>query len=325
MQNFLSCDWGTTSFRLRLIDAGGLNVIAEEISDRGIAVTHEEWLQTGRDDEQRIPFYLSVIDSHIRPMELSLAKALSGLPIIVSGMASSSIGLMNVPYSQLPVDVNGEDITSVRIYASAGFDHDMLIISGLQSDDDVVRGEETQLIGCIDRMAGDINNGLFIFPGTHSKHIRVEQNQITGIKTYMTGELFGLFANHSILKNTIAKNHDLESEEGLSAFKAGVNEARQADLLHSAFKVRTNQLLNKLSPAQNYHYLSGLLIGTELMQIKPGECQTINLFCGQSLEPQYRLAAEALDLTSILRIFPPDWLDEATVRGHYKIAQALAS
>lgn len=67
-----------------------------------------------------------------------------------------------------------------------------------------MRGEETQLIGCIQDDDQTISDRMFILPGTHSKHILVRNQQITAFKTYMTGEISDLLSNKSILKNSLA-------------------------------------------------------------------------------------------------------------------------
>lgn len=43
--SFLSCDWGTSSFRLRLIDAATLQPKVESNSDEGVASVFEKWQQ----------------------------------------------------------------------------------------------------------------------------------------------------------------------------------------------------------------------------------------------------------------------------------------
>ena len=40
---FLSCDWGTSPFRLRLVERASLKILAEESSKEGNADTAERW------------------------------------------------------------------------------------------------------------------------------------------------------------------------------------------------------------------------------------------------------------------------------------------
>src|SRR5665213_805597 len=172
MGQFLSCDWGTTSFRIRLADTRDGKILAEAEAGQGMADTFDLWQQhRNSGNKQKRQFYLKVIDGHIKKLESKLNTPLSGVKLIISGMASSSIGFIQIPYNEAPLPVNGSGIKTAIIPASADFDHNVMIISGVKTDDDIMRGEETQLIGYINR---PVNDELFIFPGTHSKHVRVK-------------------------------------------------------------------------------------------------------------------------------------------------------
>src|SRR5262245_12577368 len=100
-------------------------------------------------------------------------------------MASSSIGMIEVPYKETQFKADGSDLKVKKIDRSKDFEHDTFIISGARTNNDVMRGEETQLAGCKD--TGD-KKSLYIFPGTHSKHILVKKGIAVSFKTFMTGE-----------------------------------------------------------------------------------------------------------------------------------------
>jgi 2-dehydro-3-deoxygalactonokinase len=192
MDRFLSCDWGTSSFRLRLIKTDKLTVLAEEVNADGIADIYKEWTQSGKDENERLLFYKCCLGKQIVRLEDRVGYALNEMPVLLSGMASSSIGMIELPYKELPFKVDGSDIDHRMIPASAQFSHDLFIISGARTSDDVLRGEETMLIGS-EYEDNDMER-VFIFPGTHSKHIYVHKGVATHFKTYMTGELFNLLA-----------------------------------------------------------------------------------------------------------------------------------
>src|SRR6201996_8091044 len=141
MNRFLSCDWGTSSFRLRLVDTGNFKVLAEETSGDGIAATYALWQMNGQPEEKRISFYLEVLNMHIRSLENKSGTSLKGIPVLISGMASSTIGFIEIPYTTLPVNVKSANINTVNIPAGKHFEHDVLIISGITANDDVIRGE----------------------------------------------------------------------------------------------------------------------------------------------------------------------------------------
>ena len=322
MEYFLSCDWGTTSFRLRMAGAKDGAVFAEEKSNQGIASTFNSWLETGgTDDETRIAFYLDIIGGHIKKLEQHINHSLTGVPLIISGMASSSIGITEIPYSTLPFAINGAGINSASVSASKGFSHDVLIISGARTVNDVMRGEETQLIGCTELQACPVKNALYIFPGTHSKHITVKDNQAVDVKTYMTGEFFELLSQKSILKNDVSPGEMIEPD--LSAFKSGVHDAVPGNLLNAIFKVRTNNLFKLYTKDENLNYLSGLLIGMELKDLYSTAMDSINLVCSSELGILYHTALHELNLKQNINNFLPQWADKAVVIGQLKIGREL--
>src|SRR5690606_16000457 len=116
----------------------------------------------------------------------------------------------------------------------------------------VMRGEEVMLLGLPAEFSG-----LVIQPGTHSKHIRVDLGEISHFDTFMTGEVFDLLINHSILANSVAKPILLDINH--PDFEKGFLEGFEGEFLKKIFKVRTRTLLSKKSPEDNYHFLSGLV------------------------------------------------------------------
>ncbi|WP_162056201.1 2-dehydro-3-deoxygalactonokinase [Pontibacter pamirensis] len=326
MVHFLSCDWGTSSFRLRLIGAENAETIAFRKADRGIAATFNSLDdRKKKDPEQRLLFYLHIIQEHISEIEQDQKISLKGVPLVISGMASSSIGMAELPYRNLPFNIDGSDIEAAYYEVSASFAHPVLLISGVKSEVDVMRGEETQLIGTIRDSTAAEGQELYIFPGTHSKHIVVKDKRVTDFKTYMTGEFFELLSKQSILKGGVERDDDLQAPKALQSFTAGVLDAKGANLLQMAFRVRTNTLFEKFSKRENYHYLSGLLIGAELDEITPSDYTQVSVCSDSVLTLKYETALKALGLKENVHVFPPEWADEAVVRGQLKIYKQFTS
>ncbi|MDB5137523.1 MAG: 2-keto-3-deoxy-galactonokinase [Mucilaginibacter sp.] len=320
MNDFLSCDWGTSTLRINLVSAHTSEIICGETSDEGMARIFNLWKLTGdADKNKRVQFYLNILQQHIKSIELKLNQSLDGCRLIISGMASSSIGFVELPYSELPFSLSGDSLKLKHIPGHKGFVHTITIVSGIKSVDDVMRGEETQLIGCTGVSNGIVNNQIFIFPGTHSKHIYINSNEASGFKTYMTGDFFELLSQKSILSNSVEKNNQIETPENLTAFKNGITDGAQLNLLNAAFKVRTNSLFEVYPGHQNFNYLIGLLIGTELKDLENSGVEKIHLLCGSGLERYYRIALEELGLAGKLQTYPPQWVDDAVVRAHYRI------
>ena len=309
VEKFISCDWGTSAFRLRLVEAATNIAITEIKTEQGIASTFKLYTNN-KTANDRFSFYRAVLSKHIVKLEHQYGYALDNVTIVVSGMASSSIGMMELPYKQLPFRTDGADILTHTIEASADFKHKIIIISGIKSTTDVMRGEETKLVGCNANYNQD--EQVFIFPGTHSKHASVKNGIARDFKTYMTGEIFDLLCNKSILSDSVEpEDSDTENKSNLY-FINGVIEGAESNLLHSIFHVRTNQLLKKLSNKENYHYLSGLLIGAELKSLLPNKFSSVTLVSSEAFTGLYLQACHALGINKNLQ---QKNADEALING----------
>lgn len=317
-RTLLSCDWGTSTFRLRLVDFTNLKILAESKSNQGVAVINELWKKRkNANPHERNSFFLNFIQEHI----LKLTKddsILKGVPLIISGMASSSIGMLNLPYGFIPFQTNGKGIKSHWLEKSKGFNHPILLISGIRSENDVMRGEETQLIGVMNSLKDRKAKKLFIFPGTHSKHIIVENEQVTSFKTLMTGEYYHLLATKSILSYSVEQTKDLNKKKNTNSFIRGVKQAIGSNLLNSSFWVRTNELFGEFTKEENLEYLSGLIIGTELMELPHQNLGKVYLCCSSNLKNRYETALIALGIEEV-QVFPAQQLDEAVILGQYQI------
>jgi 2-dehydro-3-deoxygalactonokinase len=309
MAHFIICDWGTSNFRLRLVDKDRQAVLGEMVNDQGIIATFEEWQRECLAPEERLSYYLAALRRQIHFLQEELDRPLQGLPLILSGMASSHLGMMELHYKQLPVGTTGMDLYRKEIPASDDFPHHLVLVSGIRTDKDVMRGEETQLIGCIS--PADQGERLFIFPGTHSKHVRVKDGQVLGFSTYMTGEFFHLLSTKSILAASVDKPRE---QNPLPAFEAGVKDSRHSGLLHGSFLVRTRQLLDNCPKEDNYSYLSGLLIGEELKPLA-GITTPLTIVSSGPLAQYYLAACHHLGLS---HIDTRDG-DQSLVKGHCKL------
>lgn len=308
MNTFLSCDWGTSSFRLRLIQKEGLTVLAEESNDGGIAIIFQSWQKQNKDEKERSFFYQAYILSQIKRLEEKVGYSLKDLPLLVSGMISSSIGMKELAYKQLPFRIDGSDLHWEVIEATEGFPYKMILISGAQTNNDVLRGEETLLVGC--NANNDEAHRTYIFPGTHSKHMQVQYGIASGFKTYMTGEFFDLLATKSVLSSSVEKSKEL-GKHSKKSFQAGILQGAETSILHSAFSVRTNQLFKKNTPVENYHFLSGLLIGAELSDLIKGSPFAVTLVCSEALRNQYEQGLQTIGYSNVNYINA----DEALIKG----------
>lgn len=318
-ERFLSCDWGTTSFRLALVSYPDYHIIAEETSKQGIARTYDDWKKAGTVESKRLSFYVDVIRDHLSKMKKKINYSIEGLPLLISGMASSSIGMVELPYRQFPFSTDGSDLEVKTIRTGIDLDHPILIISGACTEEDVMRGEETQLVGC--SLSLTDAEQLFIHPGTHSKHVVVRNGKAISFKTYMTGELFSLLSSHSILAVSVEPGHELNAQ----IFERGVKASLAGNLLHNIFLVRTNHLFKKLSKIENFFYLSGLLIGSELKDLVGRDVGKITLSGNETLMALYRKAFRVLGIDTGSAAIDIIDAEEATFKGQYQIYRQFSA
>ena len=313
MSKFISCDWGTSNLRLRLVDRTSKTILKEFENQDGIAAIYRLW-KDAKHNGDRVDFYLSFLQKHIDPWIEEYGKPLQDIPVIISGMASSTIGLIELEYATLPTKADGSELVVKRMRRSDALSNKTYIISGVCSENDVMRGEETLLAGC-NHLAGQTE--LFVFPGTHSKHILVSDGRAENLVTFMTGEFFELLSHQSILSASVEQNNHFDKD----FFMKGVLDGVAGNLLNVAFQVRINALFKRASPGENYHYLSGLLIGSELKEFVNKDFSLITFVASGFLIEKYLFGLKALGYSGEIKEVNAA---SAMINGHSKILSTLS-
>jgi len=234
----VAIDWGTTSARAYCLDATG-QVVARRSVPLGV---------------------LQVQDG-------CFAEALGTLlgdwhdvaaPRLACGMIGSRQGWREAPYAECPAQLATLAAGIVHAPGNA-----LAIVPGVRTRDmngipDVMRGEETQLAGAVDEHEERV---LAVLPGTHCKWALVENGRLVDFSTFMTGEMYNVLLNHSIL-GRLAQPAALKPGP---AFARGVTRGLgPGGLSHDLFGARTLALMGELAPRDVPDWLSGLLIGREL-------------------------------------------------------------
>lgn len=233
------------------------------------------------------------------------------MPVILSGMVGSNIGWHAAPYIDCPA--SAEQIVAGRTgFQARGIDFS--IISGLRTTNplgtpDLMRGEELQLLGWMGAAAGPTNKStsaeLVVLPGTHNKWALVRGGKIETFVTALTGELYSLLQNHSVL---IANGESADFSDDI--FLQGVKVAttlESGQLLQALFATRSRQILGELSESYASSYLSGLLIASDvvgsvaLMEKQMGRISSVELIGESALSRCYQLALESVDIKAELR------------------------
>ena len=302
MKRLVAVDWGTTSLRGALLDEAGL-VLEERAFARGIlnVAAHE--------------FAGVFLASFAAWMDESDTLCL------VSGMAGSKLGWIEAPYCACPAGF--ADIARQLTWVQPGR---IAIVPGLRCETngiagaaglerlpDVMRGEETQVFGAL-KLTG-LADGLFVLPGTHSKWVQVESGVIVRFTTYMTGEIYALLSQQSILARSLPRD---EAAFDGPAFDQGVAMAlSHASLLQTAFSVRTLGLFERMPQSSLGSYLSGLLIGEELRAQAPDPADNVVLIGSDHLTGHYARALRHCEVNA-QRVGT-----QACWRGLWAIARAL--
>jgi 2-dehydro-3-deoxygalactonokinase len=276
----IAVDWGTSSLRVYRLDSAGLVSESRSSSNGILSVAPGKFAET--------------LEAEIRGWDET--------PIVMSGMVGSRQGWKEAPYLHCPAGF--DEIAAKLLEVRQG----VWIVPGLSCRDstgvpDVMRGEETQILGCG-------VEGTICLPGTHSKWVEVKGGRIERFSTHMTGEVYALLRQHSILGRMMEAG---EADAG--AFAEGVRRSGEAGgLLHHLFGVRTRALMGELGAVASPSYLSGIVIGHEL------RCQprkAFHLLGAPQLAALYQQAAAILGIEA--RALEPD----SAVRALFRLGAML--
>lgn len=306
-KSFISVDWGTSNLRIRYVSLPTLHTIEEVVFPKGIKFIYQDCLEQKAD---RKTFFLKFLEEQLQNFSKEID---SSIEIVISGMASSSIGLQELPYADLPFDYTGTSLYKEQIENTV-FQNPITLISGVKSEADVMRGEEIEIVGLLE----ENETCVYVLPGTHSKHIYCEGGKVLNFATFMTGELFEVILKHTILTNSLEKSSI--NNNRLAAFDKGIAAAvKGISLLNELFKIRAYDLFGTQSAPDNFYFLSGLLIGEELKTLQ-GKTK-IKLCAGGNLFELYNRGITALGLATVTTIVPAKEVEQAVVKGQRKVMQ----
>ncbi len=279
---FIAGDWGTSRLRLYLCDPAG-NVLARSAGEGA-----------------SVPDCAGRFTAAVNPWD----KAHGVLPAVLAGMVGSSIGWREVPYLKCPAKPSAIADAALRLESDG---RAIAILPGLScrgktGAPDVMRGEETQILGAL-RLHPQLTRGrhLLCLPGTHTKWVAVSDGAVSQFQTALSGELFEILRRHSVLAR------DSGEVDGQSpAFALGLENARQkADLLHLLFSTRSRAVTGDMAKGDAASYLSGLVLGKDvatalaLFEVVPSNMDgPVQLICTPLLAQLYGKALAAYDVKS---------------------------
>jgi 2-dehydro-3-deoxygalactonokinase len=245
--SLIALDWGTTSLRALLLDDEG-NVLDTRAEPWGIMHVPDGDFASA----------FAAITAEWRTRNPAL-KA------IAAGMIGSAQGWVQAPYCAAPAGVDELSAALTTV-----FDASLYIVPGIAQygeHSDVMRGEETQIVGTLARQPELAARSLVVLPGTHSKWVSVVDGKVGDFTTFMTGELFAVLREHSILGRFARDaDHDADPMAKEQAFALGVAAAQRSEhgVASILFTARSMILTQRLAAEVSLEYLSGLLIGDEV-------------------------------------------------------------
>jgi 2-dehydro-3-deoxygalactonokinase len=244
--SLIGLDWGTTALRAFLLADDGV-VMDSRTEPWGIMhLPHGDFAAA------------------FASMTAEWRRNWRGLSAIAAGMVGSANGWVEAPYRATPAGVD-ELASALTTVPGAG----LRIVPGIAAlgdRPDVMRGEETQIAGAL-AIETALVRSLLVLPGTHSKWARLEDGRVMEFTTFITGELFALLREHSILGRAPGPSgRDVIAAALDDAFARGVRAAQSspAGVAPLLFSTRALVVTNRLAGIASPHYLSGLLIGDEV-------------------------------------------------------------
>lgn len=273
-------DWGTSRLRLFRVEAGqvvarregpGIGIVGGQ-AQAALADAIAPWLVDGT------------------PRSVTLC-----------GMIGARDIWVEAPYADCPADADQWRAAAVRFDWNGA---PMAIMAGLACTGadgipDVMRGEETQIFGAIAR-DGALGEGrhLIVLPGTHNKWSLVEDGRIVAFRTVPTGELYALLRDHSTLAPKVEQSDAAQEAAGFAEGlgQAGSRQTGSGKLLQSLFAARAMRLRAGRSADWALGYLSGLLIGCEIAEMRDmlGEAQGVTLIGDARLSARYGQALDGM-------------------------------
>lgn len=235
VEGFIAVDWGTTNRRAYRIDSTG-KCVGEFEDHRGV---------------------LSVPDGGFPGAIAEIRERLGDYPLLLAGMIGSNRGWKEAPYVSCPAGI--DELARGLVWVGQR----EAIVPGVSylrnGRADVMRGEEVQLLGAV--AAGLVDPmALVCHPGTHNKWAVLKNGAIHRFTSVMTGELFAILKDHSILADLLQGPVSVND-----AFRRGVQQTMEHETLPAdLFGVRAQVLLGQAKREDAASYASGLLIGTDV-------------------------------------------------------------
>lgn len=300
MGNYLTIDGGTTNTRIYLVlDGQVVDSVRFGIGSVG-----------GKENTERLKAAIkegisNLLSGHGKK-EFEIER------ILASGMITSDGGLCSLPHLETPCGLSDlaqaiyecelPEISPIRF----------AFLRGVRTKHDMMRGEETELMGLCEEISKDT---LYILPGSHTKLIKMdEQGRICKISTELTGEMLRALSEGTILRESVTLQKEFDEEFLLRGYRR----AEERGLNAALFGVRILDRLDATTATQRYSFFLGAVYASEVKNILSSSAVRIVIGGKPALSQPLAYLLRANGATSVKEVSETE-ADGAMVKGAIKI------
>ncbi len=251
MRSYITIDGGTTNTRVNLVKN---RCIAKSVKISAGA-------RVGMDNK-------SFLAEEIKKAVAKLSEGEKAEKILASGMITSEFGLYDLPHISAPAGIAELHNSMKEVLIPVISDIPFVFIPGVKingerlDNTDMMRGEETELMGLIDN---DFADGIYVLPGSHSKIIKVNSDgKIVNFSTMLTGEMIAALSGGTILKDAVDLNQSETDDDFL--FK-GYNYCTSFGINEALFKTRVLKNIFGATEKEVYSFFEGAVLQAEIKKI----------------------------------------------------------
>lgn len=269
---YITIDAGTTNTRLYLVKEGNNDVVAQSKKSFGIRNVAMSGSKSSFKNELSIAFREILTNNHCEPSNISF--------IVASGMITSNLGLLEVPYVTSPSTVNDLAKGAIIKKWPLFFNIPFIFIPGVRNSVpnlgaqnkfmdlnafDVMRGEEVETLGLLEQISLG-NKGLVILPGSHMKYILVDKQTILSSLSTLSGEMLSALQTGTILASSL--EGDLVKTIDVDLLCQGFQAARSYGLSRALYHIRLSQLFEELEVDERANYFVGAVLAEDVKALE---------------------------------------------------------
>lgn len=310
MNYFITLDGGTSNTRVSLVREGKILSSHKIALGARAGIDDKEPLKTAL--RKKIATLLSEHDLESKDIECVLA----------SGMITSEFGLYTLPHIPLPAGINELHGGMKKVLLPHISDIPFCFIPGVKMQgadfltSDMIRGEETELMGILDQSHG---NCVYVLPGSHSKIIKTDKNgRIESFSTLLSGEMAQALGENTILKGALDLTIDTLDEDYLFM---GYTHCKEHGINQSLFKARILKVLFDGSPEKIYSFYMGVVLCGEIEEILSYDAEKVIIGGRRQFRVALASILQRLGSRKVVALSDQD-VEGSVTRGMLRVYQA---